>query len=144
MINKTISTKHKDIKAIKRGWHLVDLKNKILGREASNISFLLQGKNRSDYSPFLDTGDYVVAINAKYIKITGNKKNTKEYLSYSGYPGGLKTKSYKEMLANNPILIIKYAVNGMLPKNKLRKKRILRLFIFPDAEHNYGKEITNN
>ena len=144
MKNKTVSTKHKDIKEIVRKWHLIDLKNKILGREASNISFLLQGKNRPDYSPFLDCGDYVVAINSKYIKITGNKKNSKEYLSYSGYPGGLKIKSYKEMLAKNPNNIIKIAVSGMLPKNKLRKKRLQRLFIFPESEHNYAKEITSN
>ncbi len=144
MVNQTKSTQHKDINEIVRKWHLVDLKNKILGREASNISFLLQGKNRSDYSPFLDTGDYVVAINSKHIKITGNKKNSKEYLSYSGYPGGLKIKSYKEMLAKNPNNIIKIAVSGMLPKNKLRKKRLIRLFIFPESEHNYAKEIASN
>jgi len=144
MVNQTKSTQHKDIKSIERKWHLVDLKSKILGREASNISFLLQGKNRADYSPFSDFGDYVVAINSKHVKITGNKKNVKEYLSYSGYPGGLKTKSYKEMLAKNPNNIIKIAVSGMLPKNKLRKKRLQRLFIYPESEHNYGKEIANN
>jgi len=137
MVQKTISTKHKSSKLVQRNWHLVDLKDKILGRVSSQIAHLLQGKNKSDYSAFLDAGDYVVAINAKHIKITGNKAKEKEYLRYSGYPGGLKIRSFKEVMDQDLNFILKSAVSGMLPKNKLRKKRLLRLYIFPDAKHIY-------
>ncbi|MEX1052453.1 MAG: 50S ribosomal protein L13 [Patescibacteria group bacterium] len=137
MVSKTTSTKHKSVESIIRDWHIVDLKNKILGRSATTIAVFLQGKHKATYSAFSDSGDYVVVINSKHVKLTGNKSNVKEYQSYSGYPGGLKTKTFKEVLAKDPNLIIKYAVSGMLPKNKLRKKRLARLFIFSESEHTY-------
>lgn len=140
MVQKTISTKYKGIKTVVRNWHLIDLKGKTLGRISSQIAYLLQGKNKTDYSTFLDSGDFVVAINAKLIKVTGNKAKEKEYLRYSGYPGGLKVKSFKEVMEQDARLIIKSAVSGMLPKNKLRKKRLSRLYIFSNEEHNYKEK----
>ncbi|MFH1827040.1 MAG: 50S ribosomal protein L13 [bacterium] len=140
MVQKTISTKYKGIKSVERNWHLINLKDKTLGRISSQIAYVLQGKNKSDYSTFLDSGDYVVAINAKRIKVTGNKAKEKEYLRYSGYPGGLKVKSFKEVMEQDARLIIKSAVSGMLPKNKLRKKRLSRLYIFPNEDHAYKEK----
>jgi len=143
MVQKTTSTKHQSAQSLVKGWHLIDLKNKVLGRETSHIATLLQGKHKSNYSAFSDSGDYVVAINSKHVKLTGKKSETKEYQRYSGYPGGLKIKTFKEVLAKDSNLIIKYAVSGMLPKNKLRKKRLSRLFIFPEAEHKYKDKFSD-
>jgi large subunit ribosomal protein L13 len=130
-------------KDIKRNWHLVDLKNKILGRAVSDIAIILQGKNKRDYSPNLDCGDYVVAVNSKKIKISGKKADSKMYTSYSGYPGGLKIRKFNEIKTVNPNYIIKHAVNGMLPKNKLAKKRISRLYIFEDEKHNFAEKFNS-
>ncbi|MBI2009809.1 MAG: 50S ribosomal protein L13, partial [Candidatus Chisholmbacteria bacterium] len=114
---KTTVTK---LKTINRSWHLVDLKDQILGRAAVNIATLLQGKNKPYFTPHLDCGDYVVAINAQDIKLTGNKALKKEYFSHSGYPKGAKVVPFRKRLEKNPQKIIATAVSGMLPKNKLR------------------------
>lgn len=138
MITQTHSTKPVKLRDIKRDWVLIDLSDKVVGRIAPEIASLLQGKHRVTYVPHLDIGDYVVAINAKKIIITGRKAETKEYLRYSGYPGGLKRIPYQTMLEKNPGEIIKHAVLGMLPKNKLRDERMKRFFVFPDEKHPYG------
>lgn len=126
---------------IKREWHLIDAKGAVLGRLVPKISRYLQGKNKTNYVSYLDSGDYVVVINAKKIVITGRKSLTKKYTSYSGYPGGLKKVSYLTLLDKNPALIIKYAVSGMLPKNKFRDNRLNRLFIFADEKHPYNNQL---
>jgi large subunit ribosomal protein L13 len=131
---QTISTKAKDIK---RNWHLIDIKDKVLGRTAPEIARYLQGKNKTDYVPYLDTGDFVVVINAKKVAITGKKLEMKTYTRYSGYPGGLKTVKLSALLEKNPGEVIKNAVSGMLPKNKYRVERLKRLFIFSDENHPY-------
>ena len=129
---------------IQRTWHLVDVADKVIGREATVIANLLRGKNKSYFVSHMDCGDFVVVINAKQVKATGRKEDQKVYTRYSGYPGGLRKETLGQLRERKPDEIVRHAVSGMLPKNKLRKKRILRLFIFPEAEHNYGKEITNN
>ncbi|MCX7880930.1 MAG: 50S ribosomal protein L13 [Patescibacteria group bacterium] len=134
-------TKPVSEKEVKREWYLVDVKNQILGRVAGKISQLLQGKHKKNYVPYLDMGDYVVVVNAKEIKITGKKEKTKVYTRYSGYPGGLKEIPFQRVLKEKPEEIIKHAVSGMLPKNKLRDKRLKRLFIFTDEKHPYQKKI---
>ncbi|KKQ02167.1 MAG: hypothetical protein US11_C0001G0126 [Candidatus Roizmanbacteria bacterium GW2011_GWA2_36_23] len=146
MTSLTHSTKPAKLNEIKRIWHLVDLKDKILGRTTPGIAKLLQGKHKPSYVPYLDVGDYVVAINAKYVVISGRKAQTKVYTRYSGYPGGLKVIPYEEMMKRNPTEIIKRAVSGMLPKNKLRDRRLSRLYIFKDENHPYiGKfQLTNS
>ncbi|GIW62480.1 MAG: 50S ribosomal protein L13 [Patescibacteria group bacterium] len=139
MANKlTESTKPVKAKEIKREWHLVDLKNQVLGRVAGQIALLLQGKTKVNYVPNLDMGDYVVVINAKKVKLTGNKRQTKAYQSYSGYPGGLKIESFKSLINRKPDEVVKRAVSGMLPKNKLRKRRLARLYVFADENHSFS------
>ncbi len=138
MPNLTVSTKPVKAEQVKREWHLIDVKGKILGRVAGEIARLLQGKHKLEYVPYLDMGDYVVVVNAAKIKVTGRKKEQKEYQRYSGYPGGLKRIRLGEMLKRKPEYIIEKAVSGMLPKNKHRKKRLRRLFVFAGAEHNFG------
>ncbi|MFH1841013.1 MAG: 50S ribosomal protein L13 [Candidatus Shapirobacteria bacterium] len=123
---------------IKRGWHLVDAKSESFGRLAAGIAGWLQGKNKVYYTPALDCGDYVVVVNAAHLKYTGNKLEQKVYTRYSGYPGGLKKTTLKEQLLKKPELVIKKAVAGMLPKNKLRDRRLARLKVFKDERHPYG------
>ena len=137
MVKLTQSTKSIKQSEIKRDWHLIDVAGLVLGRIAPQIAKLLQGKNKATYIPYLDVGDYVVVINSKKVILTGAKSDTKIYTRYSGYPGGLKTATFKDMLTKNPNIVVKHAVSGMLPKNKHRDIRLDRLFVFPDEKHNY-------
>lgn len=139
----TQTTKPLKQKDIKRNWHLIDASDKVLGRIVGKISLLLQGKNKANYVPYLDCGDYVVVVNAKKIVLTGKKSKTKVYTYYSGYPGGLKVVSYQQLLKKNPQEVIYHAVSGVLPKNRLRKKRLGRLFVFPDDKHPYSDKFKN-
>lgn len=136
---KTYTLKNKEIK---REWHLIDLKNKILGREATLITALLIGKNKSYYSPHLDCGDYVVAVNAQKIKLTGKKEEKKIYYRHSNYPGGLKKISFRQQKEKDARKIIYWAVKNMLPKNKLRDKRLSRLKVFNNEEHPYADKFS--
>ncbi len=133
-MKQTKSTKLKDIK---REWHLIDAKGKILGRTASEIALLLMGKAKANFVKNLDLGDFVVVVNAKDIKTTGNKESLKNYYRHSGYPGGFKKETLSELRKRNPEEIINHAVSGMLPQNKLKAKMLKRLFIFSQEEHNY-------
>ena len=137
MVSLTQSTKSVKEKDIQRTWHLIDGKGKILGRMTPEAARYLQGKQKSNYSQHLDQGDYVVIINARHVEVTGSKPLTKLYTTYSGYPGGLKTIRYEELLKKSPDKLVRHAVSGMLPKNKLRDRRLARLFIYADAEHPY-------
>jgi large subunit ribosomal protein L13 len=131
---KTHSTKKKEIK---RNWHLIDLEGQILGRTASRIAQILQGKDKPYFTPSLDCGDFVVAINAAKIKVTGKKKSDKKYYRHSGYPGGLKMVTFEQQLAKDPRKIVEWAVKNMLPKNKLRNRRMRRLKVFSSVDHSY-------
>lgn len=137
MTSLTKSTKPLKISQIERKWHLVDLKSKALGRATTQISGFLQGKHKTNYVSYLDSGDYVVVVNAKTLILTGKKAETKEYTRYSGYPSGLRTIAFREMSERNPEQIVRRAVSGMLPKNKHRDRRLARLFIFPEDTHTY-------
>jgi large subunit ribosomal protein L13 len=130
----TKSTKNKDIE---RTWHLVDLKNKILGRESTVIAKYLIGKSKKYYIPNLDCGDFVVVINCEKVKLTGKKEKNKIYMRFSGYPSGLKRKTFDIVRNENPKRIIIQAVSGMLPKNKLRKSMLKRLFVYIGEKHPY-------
>lgn len=141
MVKLTTSTKSISEKDIKRQWHLIDLKRKVLGRSIAEIVKLLMGKNKSNYAPYLDMGDYVVVINAKNLVITGKKAKTKTYSRYSGYPSGLRVVSFEQQMMKDPAQIVVHAVTGMLPKNKLRKKRLTRLYVFTDDNHPYENEL---
>ncbi|EKE19706.1 MAG: Ribosomal protein L13 [uncultured bacterium] len=118
-----------------RQYHLFDAQGKVLGRLATEIAKTLSGRNKVDYVPHIDGGDFVVVINAQKIKVTGNKLEGKIYHKYSGYPGGISSISLKDLLAKDSGKVIQNAVYGMLPKNKLRDKMMLRLSVFADAEH---------
>ena len=122
---------------IKREWHLLDAKDQVLGRLASRAAELLSGKHKVEYTPHLDVGDHVVVINAAEVKVTGKKAKEKLYYRHSGYPGGLKIKSFEELLEEKPEEIIIRAVRGMLPKNRLRAKRLRRLHVFAGSDHDY-------
>lgn len=122
---------------IERDWRLLDAKDKILGRLATEIASLLMGKGKPYFSPHLDAGDFVVVINAAKVKVTGAKILKKKYYHHSGYPGGFKQIIFGEQLKKDPRKIIHHAVSGMLPKNKLRTPRLKRLKIFADEKHAY-------
>lgn len=131
------TTQATKISEIKRNWHLVDVKNKILGRVANEIALLLAGKSKTNFVRNLDCGDYVVVLNARNIKVTGKKEEQKKYYRHSGYPGGLKTETLNKLRERKPEEIIIHAVKGMLPQNRLRDKMLKRLFVFSGEEHNY-------
>lgn len=120
---------------IRRDWYLIDAKNKILGRLSSEIAPILMGKNKSYYTPYLDTGDYIVVINAKDIILSGRKESQKKYYHHSQYPGGLYTKTTEQVRKEKPQDLIKHSVIGMLPKNKLGRQILKKLFIYPDDNH---------
>jgi large subunit ribosomal protein L13 len=118
-----------------RKWVLIDAKNRILGRLATRIAKILQGKHKPTYSPNFLCGDKVVVINAKYIKVTGKKREDKIYDKYSGYPGGRKEITFKRLMEKNPSKILYLAVKGMLPKNKLGKLMLRSLKIYPEDKY---------
>lgn len=138
MKKPTQTTQSVKLSEIKRKWHLIDVKGKTLGRITPYISKLLQGKHKTTYVSYLDSGDYVVVVNAAQVSVTGDKENSKIYTYYSGYPGGLKQIPFKRLIEKNPKEIIRHAVSGMLPKNKLRDRRLTRLFIYADDKHPYS------
>jgi len=134
MIKQTKATKKSEIK---REWHLIDAKDKILGRLSSDIALLLMGKNKPNFVRNLDLGDYVVVVNAKIVKVTGKKETEKKYYRHSGFPGGFKAETLQELRGRRPTEIITRAVAGMLPQNKLKKQMLTRLYVYEGAEHNY-------
>lgn len=129
---------------IERNWHLIDVKGKILGRTATGIAQLLIGKGKPYFAKNLDCGDYVVVINSQDVKVTGKKEKEKVYTRYSGYPGGLRKITLAETRASRPTDIIKHAVSGMLPKNKLRASMLKRLYIFSGAEHKFSDKFVQS
>ncbi|OQX70978.1 MAG: 50S ribosomal protein L13 [Candidatus Cloacimonas sp. 4484_275] len=138
---KTVTPKPEQIK---QDWYVVDASDQILGRLATRVAAILRGKNKPYFSPHLDTGDYVVVINAEKIKLTGNKELQKTYKRYSGYPSGLKNIPFKRMLAEKPEEIIRHAVKGMLPKNALGRKLIRKLKIYVGEEHPHTAQKPKN
>ena len=125
---------------IKPKWHVVDAEGKILGRLASKIAPVLMGKTKPIYTPNVDTGDYVIVVNAEKIRIGGKKADVKEYQTYSGYPGGQKIIPYKKMLEKQPEKIIELAVKRMLPKNKLGTAMLKKLKVFAGPDHNHAAQ----
>lgn len=129
---KTISankeTVHKD-------WVLIDAEDQILGRLASKTAKLLRGKMKTDFTPHVDCGDNVIVINAEKVKLTGKKLTDKEYLSYSGYPGGQKSQTPKQLLVKKPTSVVEKAVKGMLPKNRLGSELFRNLHVYAGSEH---------
>ncbi|MFL2776023.1 MAG: 50S ribosomal protein L13 [Gammaproteobacteria bacterium] len=129
---KTKSYKNTDLE---KKWLLLDASNKTLGRLSAKISSILMGKNKAQYTPHNDLGDYIVVINAEKVKVTGNKDIQKKYYRHSGYPGGLKSSTFSEIIEKNPEDIIFKAVKGMLPKNKLSNSMISKLKVYKGENH---------
>jgi len=135
------TTQATKISQVKRGWHLINVKGKTLGREATAIAKLLMGKNKPYFVRNLDCGDNVIIINAQDVKVTGKKETDKKYYRHSGYPGGFKVRTFKELKESNPAEIIKHAVKGMLPQNRLRDRMLKKLYVFKDGNHPYADKI---
>lgn len=131
---KTYSPKKQDID---RKWYIVDAKGQTLGRLATKIAVKLRGKDKPMFAPHVDCGDYVIVINAKDIAVTGNKLEAKKYYRHSGYPSGLREKPLKKMLEEKPEEVIRKAVQGMIPGNKLRKEVMSKLKVFAGPEHTH-------
>ncbi len=123
-----------------RKWYLIDAEGKVSGKLAVIIANVLRGKNKSTFTPYVDTGDYVVVVNAKKISVTGDKLKKKMYYSYSGYHGGLKKRTLEEMLDRRPEEVIHQAVKGMLPKNRLAREMIKKLKVFAGPEHSHAAQ----
>ena len=135
---KTYSPKAKEVV---RDWHLIDAKGEILGRLATKVATYLTGKHKVTYSTHMDMGDFVVVINAEKIETTGKKDQQKQYITHSGYPGGLKKRSYEQVMDVHPERIIEHAVIGMLPNNRLRDPRMLRLKVVVGDKNPYEKQL---
>ncbi len=131
---KTFSAKHDEVE---RHWYLVDATNKSLGRLSTEIASRLRGKHKPIYTPHVDTGDYIVVVNASKIRVTGNKMQDKIYYKHSGYIGNMKSMNLETMLEKNPERVIMKSVKGMLPKNKLGNAMLKKLRVFAGPEHNH-------
>ena len=127
-------------KTVQKQWLLVDAKDQVLGRLASKVAFVMRGKHKTNFSPHIDCGDNVVLVNADKIVLTGKKWENKAYRSYTGYPGGQRTISPKELKAKHPTRIIAHAVKGMLPKNRLGRKLLHNLFLYTGAAHPHAAQ----
>ena len=121
--------------AIERKWYVVDAEGQTLGRLANEVAKVLRGKNKPTFTPHIDTGDYVIVVNAEKIKVSGNKLNDKVYYRHSDYVGGLKSVTLKEALQKNPVFVIEHAVKGMLPKGPLGRQMGKKLFVYAGPEH---------
>ena len=135
MRHLSFKTKSANEKIVVRDWYTVDATNQTLGRMATRTAHVLRGKNKPYYTPHFDCGDYVIVINSSKVVLTGNKMDDKEYQTYSMYPGGQKIEMAKDMLNRRPNLMIERAVKGMLPKNRLGRAMVKKLFVYEGAEH---------
>ena len=135
MLTKTTVAATPDM--IEKKWYVVDAEGQTLGRLASEVAAILRGKNKPYYTPNIDTGDFVIVINADKIKLTGKKLMQKHYYTHSGYPGGLKAKQYKELMDEDPEFVVEKAIKGMLPKNKLGRAQGKKLKVYAGSEHNH-------
>ncbi len=126
--------------SIERKWYVVDAEGMTLGRLASEVAKILRGKNKAIFTPHLDTGDYVIVVNADKIKVTGKKLDQKIYYSHSAYVGGMKTTTLKEMLAKKPERVVELAVKGMLPKGPLGRQMYKKLFVYAGSEHKHAAQ----
>lgn len=136
-MNKTYSAKPLEVE---RKWYLIDAEGEILGRLATKVANILRGKNKPEYTPHVDTGDFVIIINAEKIQVTGKKETDKKYYRHSGYPGGLKVASFKELMEKNPAAAVEKAVKGMLPHNTLGDEQFQKLKVYAGSEHPHAAQ----
>lgn len=138
---KTVSANDK---LVKRAWYIIDAEDIVLGRMASKIAHILRGKNKPYFTPHHDCGDYVIVVNAEKVKLTGKKLTDKEYVRYTGYPGGQRFANPRLMLEKKPEFIVENAVRGMLPKNALGRKMYKKLFVYAGTEHPHAAQKPEN
>ena len=136
----TMSTYFPSSHDITRKWFVVDASGKTLGRLATEAASMLAGKKNPKYTPFIDMGDHVIVVNAEKIAVTGNKRADKRYYRHSGYPGGLRSRSLEEMLQRRPEEVIRLAVKGMLPRNRLARKQITKLKVYAGPDHPHAAQ----
>ena len=138
----TLSYKTRSVKneEVTRRWFVVDADGQVMGRMCTQIATVLRGKHHPEYTPHVDTGDFVIVINAAKVRFTGNKENVKIYQNYSGYPGGLKELTAAQIRERRPERLVEIAVKGMLPKNKLGNAMYKKLFVYPGAEHPHAAQ----
>jgi len=138
----TLSYKTKSAKKeeVQRKWWIIDAENAIVGRLATRVATVLRGKHKASYTPHVDTGDYVIIVNAEKIRFTGNKMQKKEYSRYSGYPGGQRTATPADLIARKPHAVMENAVRGMLPKNKLGRQMFRKMFVYAGTEHPHAAQ----
>ena len=129
---KTVSA---NAQTVDQKWYVIDAEGEIVGRLATRLATVLRGKHKPSYTPHVDTGDYIIVLNADKVRFTGNKLDDKVYLRYSGYPGGQKKRTAKEMMDKKPFDVLEKAVRGMLPKTKLGRSMIKKLFLYEGTEH---------
>lgn len=134
---KTFSAKAHEVK---RDWFIIDATDKVLGRVATEIARRLRGKHKAEFTPHVDTGDYIVVINAEKITVTGRKFKDKTYYRHTGFPGGIKSMSFEKLQAHNPVKIIELAVKGMLPKNVLGREMYRKLKVYAGSEHPHAAQ----
>ena len=125
---------------VKRNWYVVDASNKVLGRMATEIANRLRGKHKAEYTPHVDTGDYIVVVNAEKVKVTGNKARDKTYYHHTGYPGGIKSITFEKLLDKAPEKAIEVAVKGMMPKNKLSRAMLSKLKVYAGNDHPHAAQ----
>ena len=140
MSKQHFTTKHANAATVQRNWYIVDGTNQTVGRVCAKIAAVLRGKNKAYYTPHVDCGDYVIFINADKVKLTGNKMEDKIYDTYSGYPGGRKEETAKNLIKRRPEVLIERAVKGMLPKNRLGRKMYKKLFVYAGTEHPHAAQ----
>jgi len=133
-------TKFKKTEDADRKWHVIDANDAILGRLAAKAATVIRGKHKPIFTPNMDTGDFVIVINAEKIKLTGKREQMKTYFTHSMYPGGVKVKTFAELIDKKPEYIITHAVKGMLPKNRLGRKLIKKLKVYAGAEHPHSAQ----
>jgi large subunit ribosomal protein L13 len=135
-----MSTDFPSKNAISRHWHVIDAQDVVLGKLASKAAMLLMGKTKPSYTPFLDTGDHVIVINADRVKVTGRKEEKKVYRHFTGYPGGLVEKTFRRVRAERPVRIVEQAIQGMLPKTKLGKQMFRKLKVYAGDRHPHAAQ----
>ncbi len=136
-MTKTFQPKESEVK---RNWHLIDAKGEVLGRLATKIAMILMGKTKADYSQHMDSGDFVVVLNAEKVVVSGRKAQQKVYRSHSGYPSGFKEKKYSKVMEEHPERILEHAVAGMVPDNRLKAERMKRLNVVIGSENPYANK----
>ncbi len=137
---REVKTYSANKETVKRNWYVVDASDKVLGRIATEIANRLRGKHKAEYTPHVDTGDYIVVVNAEKVKVTGNKARDKTYYHHTGYPGGIKSITFEKLQDKAPEKVIEVAVKGMMPKNKLSRAMLSKLKVYAGNDHPHAAQ----